>query len=235
MNGTGRVPYWLSYFRYTTTLSRFCPSINGFAPPEQEEFRPFRGGNCASFRGRASGFRHDMPPRPRIPEDANAPIRGGAVTARRAPPARLRPGRAAGPARAGTPVPALARATPGDLARAALARGDLDVARLARPRPLARHTPADGCLNTHASWILVILINAVSHTWLSPAALAYCFTCMVLYQSGSPPEGPDRPLPGVWRGAGIPVSAGIPDGIRTSWRNGTPAGSRAGRPFPCAG
>ena len=49
---------------------------------------------------------------------------------------------AAGLARAGTPVPALARATPGDLARAALARGGLGVARLARPRPLARHTPA---------------------------------------------------------------------------------------------
>src|ERR1022692_2202805 len=49
---------------------------------------------------------------------------------------------------------------------------------------------------------------------------------MDLYQSGSPPEGPDRPLPGIIGCPGIPVSAGIQNGIRISWRKGTPAGSR---------
>src|SRR6266516_576381 len=90
-------------------------------------------------------------------------IRSGAVTARRAPPARLRPGRrpaspARGPRCPRSPAPC-AGTSP-----APPSHVGTSVRRASRLAP-RRGTPLRmAAFNTHASWLLVILINAVSHT-----------------------------------------------------------------------
>jgi hypothetical protein len=199
---------------YTTTLSRYSPPINHFRPPEREELRLFPGGNCASFRGRSSGFRRNRARWPCIPHAqlAVARLRSGVR-----PPARLRPaGGPAPPARGPRRGAALARAGPRPRPRSpwpaspGLAGHASPGTR--RDAHLAGQVPRRTSAFAHACKRATGHINNRYHLHMITARPSpqYCFTGMDLYQSGSPPEGPDRPLPGNSPGVRVFQSQQVP-------------------------
>jgi hypothetical protein len=126
-------------------------------------------------------------------------ICGSIVTVRRAPLGRVQAARRPGLACTRAFGAAPRSPAPG-LARAHVRPGQPHLASLGTRRDahLAGRAPRRTSAFAHACKRAAGHINNryQLHMITAPAAPDNCFTGMDLYQSGSPPEGPDRPLPG---------------------------------------
>jgi hypothetical protein len=163
--------------------------------PEQEELRLISRVELASY-GSSLRFRSGRAPGTRIPCAHFAATRL---------PSSVR-GRLLGPC-AGGPASPVRTSQRG--ARLASATPRATGPRCSRPRPVSVLTWAcvpvlgaadssPGITPTRMSELTATLLPAASHTRLSsPRPPPILFTGRDLYQSGSPLEGPDRPLPGL--------------------------------------